>query len=299
MTVSNKFAGLAEAFSDYEKARYVVLPVPYEKTTSYGKGTVNGPEAIIEASRFMELYDEELMVNTAESGIATLKPLVVDDAPEILIEELRKSCAKILKDGKFPVVLGGEHSISLGVLLAVKEFYKEVTVLQFDAHTDLRDEYGGSKYSHACVMRRIREHVPAVQVGIRSYSDDEVKTVERERKNIFLASEMHERDCVKDIISRLGKNVYVTFDVDAFDPSIMPSTGTPEPGGLGWYEVLRILREVSKTKNIVGFDAVELAPNTSVTAPDYMVARLVYRVMGYVNPDYLSRKNVSVKNNSK
>ncbi len=295
MAFSTKFAGLAEAFSDYKEARFVVLPVPYEKTTSYGKGTINGPEAIIDASRFMELYDEELKANTAESGIATLKPLVVDDAPEVLTEELRKSCAKILRDGKFPVVLGGEHTISLGVLLAVKESFKDVTVLQFDAHADLRDEYGGSKYSHACVMGRIREHVPAVQVGIRSYSDDEVEKVERERKNIFIASEMHERDCVKDIISRLGKNVYVTFDVDAFDPSIMPSTGTPEPGGLGWYDVLRILREVSNKRNIVGFDAVELAPNPSVKAPDYMIARLIYRVMGYVNQEYLSRKNVSVK----
>lgn len=295
MTIPHRFGGLDDTFSSYEKAGFAVIPVPYEKTTSYGKGTVKGPGAIIDASCNMELYDEELECNTAESGIATLKPLVVDDVPEVLVEELRKSCAKVLKDGKFPVVLGGEHSISLGLLLALKDFYKDVSVLQLDAHADLRDEYGGSRYSHACIMRRIREHASAVQVGIRSYSDDEVIVVKKERKNIFFASDMHKKDFTSEIVSRLGKNVFVTFDVDVFDPSIMPSTGTPEPGGLGWYEVLRILREVSEKRNIVGFDAVELAPDPSTKAPDYTVAKLVYRVMGYVGIGYLSKKILSVK----
>ncbi len=280
---SIKFCGLNEPFSDYGKARFAVIPVPYEKTTSYGKGTANGPIAILEASRYMELYDEELDSNTAESGIATLKPVLSDDSPEALTEKLRSVCAKVLQDKKFPVVLGGEHSISLGMLLALKDYYKDVSVLQFDAHADLRDAYQGSKHSHACVMRRIREHAPAVQVGIRSFSDDEADNVKKERKNIFMAAEMHRRDCTQEIINRLGKNVFITFDVDAFDPSIMPSTGTPEPGGMGWYDVLDILRAVSKERNIVGFDAVELAPNPQTTAPDYTVARLVYRVMGYVN----------------
>ncbi len=165
--VQIKFGGLDEPFSDYGKARFAVIPVPYEKTTSYGKGTANGPKAILEASRYMEMYDEELNCNTAEFGIATLKPLVIDDAPEVLTKKLRSVCAKVLQDKKFPVVLGGEHSISLGMLLALKDHYKDVSVLQFDAHADLRDVYQGSKYSHACVMRRIREHAPAVQVGIR------------------------------------------------------------------------------------------------------------------------------------
>jgi len=156
-------------------------------------------------------------------------------------------------------------------------------VLQFDAHADLRDEYQGSKYSHACVMRRIREHAPAVQVGIRSYSDDEVEIVERERESIFLASEMRRSDRTEDIVNRLGKNVFISFDVDVFDPAVIPSTGTPEPGGPGWYEVLDVIRAVSETRNIVGFDAVELAPVAQTTAPDYTIARLIYRVMGYVN----------------
>jgi agmatinase len=278
-----KFAGLNEPFSDYDKARFAVIPVPYEKTTSYGKGTAKGPHAILDASRYMELYDEELGCNTAETGIATLKPVLSDDEPQVLAEKLRGVCLKVLQDKKFPVVLGGEHSISLGMLLALKDYYKDVCVLQFDAHADLRDEYYGSKYSHACVMRRIREHAPAVQVGIRSYSDDETEIVARERSNIFLAAEMRRGDRTGDIVNRLGKNVFISFDVDAFDPSVIPSTGTPEPGGMGWYEVLDIIRAVSETRNIVGFDAVELAPVPHSTASDYTVARLIYRVMGYVN----------------
>jgi len=290
MVVPLNFGGLDKTFSDYKKARFVVVPVPYEKTTTYGKGTAKGPDAIIEASRNMELYDEELDCNTAELGIATLAPVVVDDAPEVLVEKLRSTCLAVLKDRKFPVVLGGEHSISLGVLLAVKDFYKDVSVLQFDAHADLRDEYEGSKYSHACVMRRIREHAPAVQAGIRSFSDEEVSVVKKEKENIFFAAEMHEEDRTEEIVSRLGKNVFITFDVDAFDPAIMASTGTPEPGGLGWYDAIGIIRRVSEEKNIVGFDAVELAPNPSTAAPDFTVAKLVYRTMGYVGRSFLSRK---------
>ena len=290
MVVPLNFGGLDKTFSDYKKARFVVVPVPYEKTTTYGKGTAKGPDAIIEASRNMELYDEELDCNTAELGIATLAPVVVDDAPEVLVEKLRSTCLAVLKDRKFPVVLGGEHSISLGVLLAVKDFYKDVSVLQFDAHADLRDEYEGSKYSHACVMRRIREHAPAVQAGIRCFSDEEVSVVKKEKENIFFAAEMHEEDRTEEIVSRLGKNVFITFDVDAFDPAIMASTGTPEPGGLGWYDAIGIIRRVSEEKNIVGFDAVELAPNPSTAAPDFTVAKLVYRTMGYVGRSFLSRK---------
>jgi agmatinase len=277
----HKFCGLDESFGDYGKAKFVVIPVPYEKTTSYGKGTVLGPEAIIDASMNMELYDEELDSNTAELGIATLKPLVVDDKPEVLIEELRKTCLKVLRDKKFPVVLGGEHSISLGLYLALKDYYKDVSVLQFDAHADLRDEYQGSMYSHGCVMRRIREHGPAVQVGIRSLSDDESELFKKERKNIFLAAEMYERDCVSEIVSRLGEKVFITFDVDVFDHGFMPSTGTPEPGGIGWYEAIDIIRRVCDEKKLVGFDAVELSPIESLKGPDFAVAKLVYKVMGY------------------
>jgi agmatinase len=290
MPVYPKFAGLGKPFSDYKTARFVVIPVPYEKTTSYGKGTARGPDAILAASRYMELYDEELDRNTAETGIATLKPVVVDDEPQVLVKELRSVCQKVVSDGKFPVVLGGEHSISLGLLLALKDHYKDVSVLHFDAHADLRDEYFGSKYSHACVMRRIREHAPAVQVGIRSLSDDETDIFKKERKNIFTASEMLEKDRTSDIVGRLGKNVFITFDVDVFDPSIMASTGTPEPGGLGWYDVLKVLRAVSGEKNIVGFDAVELSPVKGLSAPDYTVARLVYRLMGYVGMRYACEK---------
>jgi len=291
MKFTSRFAGLGKTFADYKKAAYVVIPVPYERTVSYGKGTAKGPGAIIEASCNMELYDEELDCNTAELGIATLAPVGVDDSPDILAEKLRAVCLKVLRDDKFPVVLGGEHSISLGTLLALKDRYKDVSVLQFDAHADLRDEYRGSRYSHACVMRRIREHAPAVQVGIRSFSDDEAPLVKKERRNIFFAADMQKKDMTKEIASRLGRNVFITFDVDAFDPSMMPSTGTPEPGGLDWYEALGIIRRVCEERDVVGFDAVELAPNPSNVAPDYTVARLVYKVMGYVSRGFLREKN--------
>ncbi|MBN2250628.1 MAG: agmatinase [Candidatus Altiarchaeota archaeon] len=276
------YGGLEANFSDYGKSRYVVLPVPYERTTTYGKGAAKGPRAIIDASCNMELYDEELDMNMAEEGIATIEPLAADVPPEEMVDLVRDACARILSDGKFPVVLGGEHSISLGAVLACKEFYPELSVLQLDAHADLRDSYGGSKHSHACVMKRIREHVPAVQAGIRSLSDEESVLVREFEDDVFYAMYMMEKDLTKNIVDRLGKDVYVTFDVDFFDPSIMPSTGTPEPGGFGWYDALKILRRVMKERNVAGFDAVELAPNPLNKAPDFTVAKLVYKMMGYV-----------------
>lgn len=277
------FGALGEEFSGYSKSRFAVIPIPYEKTTTYVKGTAKGPEAIIDASRNMELYDEELGATPAEQGIATLPPLAIDEPPEEMVEKVKDACLRILRDGKFPVVLGGEHSISLGGVLAAKEHCSEVSVLQLDAHTDLRDEYGGSRYSHACVMRRVREHADAVQAGIRSMSEDEAKQVKKLKNSIFFAKDLLEKDCTKEIIDRLGDNVYVTVDLDVLDPSIMPSVGTPEPGGLGWYEVLKLVKKVTEEKKVVGFDVMELCPNPGNKAPDYTAAKLAYKMMGYVN----------------
>lgn len=276
------FGGLEEPFSNYDQARFVVVPVPYEKTTTYGKGTLNGPLAILEASGNMELFDEELRVNTAESGIATLDPLSVDCSPEDMVDAVKNACLKVLSDGKFPVVLGGEHSVSLGFFLALREHYGSFTVLQFDAHSDLRDSYEGTAYSHACVMRRICEYTnDVVQVGIRSLCDEEAEFLSERDNKVFYAHEMVDGDYVGDIVRRLSDSVYITFDVDFLDPSIMPSTGTPEPGGFGWYETLEILRTVAGERRIVGLDVTELSPTVN-KAPDFTVAKLVYRLMGYV-----------------
>jgi agmatinase len=276
------FGGLRKPFSDYKTARFAVLPVPYEKTVSYGRGTAKGPKAIIDASRNLELYDEEIDFMPAEAGIATLKPLVVKAAPEAMMAKVCGATSKILSDGKFPVLLGGEHSITPGAVKAVKSHVGEFSVLQFDAHSDLRDSYRGSRFSHACAMARAREHADTVHVGIRSVGDDEADLVKRLRGEgkLFFASDVLGCDRAGDIVSALRENVYITFDVDCFDPSIMPSTGTPEPGGLGWYDVLRILRAVAKERTVVGFDIMELAPN-GIKASDFTAARLAYKMMGY------------------
>ena len=278
------FCGLEKPFSDYECARYAVLPAPYERTTSYGKGTSKGPNAIIEASRYLELYDEELDATPAETGIATLKPLAVDGRqPNAMAHAIRKAVAVLLGDGKIPVVLGGEHSITPAAVDAVAECFGDVSVLQFDAHSDLREEYHGNRHSHACAMARSREHADTVHVGIRSLGAEEAPLVKRLRAEgkLYFATDVIGKDRVMDIVGALKDRVYVTFDVDAFDPSIMPSTGTPEPGGLGWYDVLGILRGVCRERAVVGFDIMELSPNPGNKAPDFTAAKLAYKMIGY------------------
>ncbi|MBN2517927.1 MAG: agmatinase [Candidatus Altiarchaeota archaeon] len=290
--MDKSFGCLHSDFSDYKNARFVILPVPYEKTTTYIEGTAKGPEAIIEASCNMELYDEETDSNPAEAGIATLDPLVIEDAPEVMVERVKAACTRILKDKKFPIILGGEHSVSVGFFLALKEFYKDLTVLQLDAHADLRGEYEGSRFNHACVMGRIREHADAVQVGIRSLSDEEADLIKEKYKGtVFFAHRMRDRDCTEDIIKKLGGRVYITCDMDVFDPSLIPSVGTPEPGGLGWYEVLDIIRNVIEKREVVGFDAVELCPNSLNKGPDFITAKLVYKTVGLLNSKFLLDKN--------
>ena len=272
--------------TSYKDAKAVILPVPYEGTVTYGKGTANGPKAIIEASRHMELYDEEIGINTAEKiGISTLKELnVKKDKPEAMLEKVKKAVKIVADDKKMPVILGGEHSISSAPVEILKERYNNLSVLQLDAHADLRNRYNGTIYSHACIMHRILDlDVPFVQVGIRSVCEEDTRVIKRKKIPVFWAKDIYNNNNWFDkAISKLSDNVYVTIDLDVFDPSIMPSTGTPEPGGLTWYNVINFLKEVAKQKNIVGFDVVELAPNKDNIAPDFMAARLVYKMVGYV-----------------
>jgi agmatinase len=286
----HNFLGLDEEAADFERARVVILPVPYEATTSFGAGTGSGPAAIIEASRYIELYDQELDSEPSEVGIATLPALSLTGAgPEQAIGELRAAYDRILEAGpdKFIIALGGEHSISSAPILAwadrLRKEGRRLSVLQIDAHTDLRDEYEGSAYSHAAVMARVKDEVEIVAVGIRAITSEEMQLVRRaENIHVFLADNIHTgEEWIDDVLSRLGEDVYITFDVDGFDPSLVPATGTPEPGGLQWYPVMKLLRRVFSERTVHGVDIVELAPIPGYPAADFLVAKLAYKMIGY------------------
>jgi len=284
--IPDNFGAIDKPYSEYKNAKVVILPVPFEGTVTYGKGTGKGPRAIIEASKNMELWNEELNKNTFEIGIHTMPELELSKDPKQTIDSIYEKVKKLLEDEKFIVMLGGEHSITQGLVKAVSEKFKNLSVLQIDAHSDLREEYDFTKYSHACVMKRIWDmKIPVVQVGIRSTSEEEQETLKKNGKNIFFAKDIVNSKTDKwadDVAARLTPNVFITIDVDGFDPSIMPSTGTPEPGGLQWYPVLKLLRKIAEKKRVVGFDVVELAPNPQNHAPDFLCAKLVYKLIGYV-----------------
>jgi agmatinase len=266
-------------------ALFVVVPVPYDLTSTYQPGSRRGPSAIIEASSNMELYDDELKKETYLCGIHTTLPVSIDArGPKYMINLVQKKIARISAQNKIPVMLGGEHSISFGAVQALQKQYSKLTVLQLDAHADLRASYQKSPYSHASVARRIAEICSLVQVGIRSMSEEEAEYLSQSKVKSYSAdfvlenNDWHERIC-----KNLRGDVYISIDLDVFDPSIMPSTGTPEPGGLSWNNVLHLLKMVSNSCRVRGFDVVELAPLPGIVAPDFMAAKLIYRFMGYIN----------------
>jgi agmatinase len=277
------FGGIYPAHS-LRDALFVVVPVPYDLTSTYQPGSRRGPVAIIEASTNMELYDEELKKETYLAGIHTTLPLTIDArGPKNMINAVRKKIAKVSVQNKIPVMLGGEHSISLGAVQALKEKYPKLKVLQLDAHADLRESYQESPYSHASVARRISEICPLIQVGIRSMSKEESDFLPQSKVKSYSADfALENKDWCETICKDLSGDLFVTIDLDVFDPSIMPSTGTPEPGGLYWRNVLRLLELVSRSCKIRGFDVVELAPISGIVAPDFMAAKLIYRLMGYI-----------------
>jgi len=284
------FMGLEEEASDFDRAGVVILPVPYEATTSYGGGTANGPAAIVEASRYIELYDQELDTLPSDVGIATLPALELSGAgPEQAVAELREAYDAVLDAarGKLVITLGGEHSISSAPILAHAERLeregRRLSVLQVDAHTDLRPEYEGSPWSHASIMARVADACDITAVGIRALTKEEADFArERESIRIFYADHIHEGTAwIDDVIATLGDDVYITFDVDGFDPSLVPATGTPEPGGLQWYPVMKLLRRVFAERHVHGVDVVELAPIPGYHAADFLVAKLVYKMIGY------------------
>ncbi len=287
------FGGLTEDDLKGRCARFSVIPVPYDLTATYGSGARRGPHAIIEASTHMELYDTELEREPYRAGIETLEPLEPTAAgPEGMIKAVRSVAASVIEANKIPVLLGGEHSITLGAVRAALERWPDLTVLQLDAHADMRESYQDTPFSHASVARRISEICPVVQAGIRSMSAEEAEFLKGDgseggRVTTYYAAAMTGADGVdktsEGIIKNLSGNVYLTVDVDVFDPAIMPSTGTPEPGGLGWYEILKVLERVAAAKTLRGFDVVELSPLAGVVAPDFLAARLVYKIMAYIN----------------
>ncbi len=261
----------------------MILPVPYDATASYRTGAKDGPQAIINASRNLETFDEELLCDVSTRGIHTLPELMPEHgSPEQMIKRVEEAAGEILKRGKMLATLGGEHSITLGLVRAHKEFFPQLSVLQIDAHLDLRHSYAGTIYSHASVMRRVYELSGITQVGIRSFSEEEHSfVVEKGLKPFYQRNINYREDWPDEVIERLSEEVYVTVDLDGFDPSVMPSVGTPEPGGLGWYEVLRLLRRLSEKRRIVGFDVMELCPEPDNVAPDFLAARLVYKLATY------------------
>lgn len=278
------FCGIPQEFTLIEKAGFVVIPVPYDLTTSYQPGSRRGPAAIVEASCQMELYDDELDRETYLRGIHTARPVEPSAAgPREMVETVRREISSILELGKIPVMLGGEHSISIGAVQAMKEARPGISVLHLDAHADMRESYQGTPFSHACVARRISEIVPVVQGGVRSMSAEEAAWLKEQGRSVIRPEEIRgSAGCVERISRQLTEDVYLTVDLDVLDPSIMPATGTPEPDGLTWREVLTLIREISKRHTIRGFDVVELCPIPGMVAPDFAAAKLVYRIMGYL-----------------
>ncbi|MGB2696835.1 MAG: agmatinase [Candidatus Zixiibacteriota bacterium] len=283
--IPHNFLGIPEKYTDLRKSGFVILPIPYEGTSSYKSGTKEGPQAIINASRQVEFYDQELKIEPYRKGICTLNELEPDvSSPEKMVEKIYKLAKELVDKKRILIGLGGEHTISIGLVKAHKEKYKNLSVLQLDAHADLRDTYQNSKYSHACVMKRINEFCDYVGVGIRSISNDETSFAGKEKIKIFSAKDIKDKPELTDgVLDLLSENVYITFDLDFLDPSIIPAVGTPEPGGLLWYETLDFLKKVIENKNIVGLDVVELTPLPGIIAPDFLVAKLLYKIIGYIS----------------
>lgn len=274
------FAGIKKKYADYEKADILLQPIFYDKTSTWGKGADKGFDAFLEAAENMELYDIETDQEVYKQGIHVLPILKDKSSPKKMFEAIKQNTQKHLRTEKFLTSFGGEHSISIGIIEAFRAKYRNLTVLQLDAHADLRESYLGTEYNHACAMHKASTTTNLVQVGIRSMDKTEKKFLNP--KKCFFAENIHgDKNWVEKAIELMTDDVYISIDMDAFDPSIMPSTGTPEPGGLLWYETLTFLHRVFIEKNVVGFDMVEFAPIENLHAPDFLVAKLYYKLLSY------------------
>jgi len=287
-SIKKNFLAIEEKYSNYKESLVTILPVPFEKTTSYGKGTGKGPKAILDASHYVEFFDEEMNREFCfEKGICSLNPLNFKNIKgKKALDMIYKNVKELIDDKKFVITLGGEHSISTAPIQAHFDSFKDLSVLHFDAHSDLREEYEGSKYSHASFAARVSEFSSDItQVGIRAQCKEEYDFIKKKRINTMYAFEIRNGkygdDWQNKAVDALKENVYVTFDVDYFDPSIMPSTGTPEPNGFYWDETMKLLKLLGEKKNVVGFDVVELSPRKDFPFPDFLTAKLIYKMMNY------------------
>jgi agmatinase len=274
------FAGTDKKLAELEIAKIFLQSIPYDGTSTWGKGANKGFDAFMEALDNMELYDIETKSEVFKKGIHILDPLSSFETPEQMFLSVYNQTKELLEKNKFITTLGGEHSISIGIIKAFYEKYDKLSVLQIDAHADLRSSYMGSKYNHACALHDANKNTQLVQVGIRSMDSSEEQYINK--KNVFFAEEMYGNNkWMETSIELLNNDVYITLDLDAFDPSIMPSTGTPEPGGILWNDMLIYLKKVFKNRNIIGFDIVEFSPIQNLKAPDFLVAKLYYKMLSY------------------
>lgn len=278
-----RFFDLPPELADPNAAAAAILPVAYDATCSWMRGSAKGPAAILDASQYVELYDIETRTDPSRKGIAHLPAIEFDGPPEELSDMVQARTAEIIEREQLPIILGGEHSVTIGAVRAAADRYEGLSVLQIDAHADTREEYHGSSHNHACVMARVRERCPIVQVGIRAIDTEEAPGLDPHRT--FWAHEIvgeRDRSWMDRVVELLTDDVYVTIDVDGFDPSVFPATGTPEPGGLDWYEVNELLRRVAERKRVRGFDVVELLPSDAHPASSFTAAKLVYRFLAEI-----------------
>jgi agmatinase len=269
-----------EVVYNYSESGIIIVPVPYDETSTWMKGADKGPDAILDASVNLEFYDVETSSEAHLAGINTIAPVLEKETPEKLVNAVYDRILSLLNEKKYPVIIGGNHTVSIGAIKAFSEYFENLSILQLDAHADLRQVYEGSKFNHACAMARAREYSPIVQVGIRSMSAEELPFVDKDR--IFFSHELYyDKSLYNKALEKLSDNVYITIDLDVFDPAVMPSTGTPEPGGPAYFELLHFMRDVIKSRNVVGFDVVELCPSVTNKAPDFIAAKIIYQLLSY------------------
>lgn len=281
MTKLNQiFAGIEGDHNEFENANVLLQSIPYDGTSTWGKGADEGFGAFLDAAENMEIYDIETDSEVYKKGVHIIDPILEDSSPEAVFESVYKNTQDLLKTSKFLTFFGGEHSVSIGIIKAFYEAYPNITILQIDAHADLRPEYHGSPYNHACAVADASQNANLIQVGIRSMDTSEVQYMDKDK--CYFAEDMYgHTDWMEDSISKMTDKVYITLDLDVFDPSIMPATGTPEPGGLLWNPAIQYLKKVFQKKNVLGFDIVELAPIDGLSAPQFMTAKLYYKMLSY------------------
>lgn len=303
MSTSKNYAGIPDKFAQLETAKVILIPVPFDGTSTWGKGADKGPKAFLEASENMELYDIETESEVYEQGIYLAHAIEGHSTPEAMVKDVYSITKDYIKRNKFVTLFGGEHSISIGTIRAFNECFDDLTVLHIDAHADLRESYDGTKYNHACAVHEASQTTNLVQVGIRSMDAIE-KTFMDEEKTFFAHEMVTDEYWIDKVLEAMTENVFITFDLDVLDPSIMPSTGTPEPGGLLWYETLDFLKQVFEEKNVVGFDIVELCPNPSDRSSDFLAAKLYYKMLSYkfmgqeVDEEYDNTFDIDYKSNT-